>query len=343
MDNDEEILRPPISSVIPSGLHFRKDFSMARTATKKKKDDLEALQSLDKKLAMVSDLIAGVVHGYTTGLYLYGAAGLGKSFSVFQQLDQMTEDYRNLNTRITAKALFNELEKYPDKILVIEDVERLTDDKDAQSLLRAALWSPPGKDRVVTWVTDKEGKRTCTFRGALIMLTNKSMKDLPELRAVMSRIRVHKLVVSDREMAAQMRRIAAGGFERNGRKLSPKEASVVCEFLIEQCQKAQHQPDLRMFEHACHYFLQHGQGLTRCHWQDLVINHIKQDIAHFRHPVSLLSNEERHEQNREIVRGILKETDDAEKQVALWEDRTGLRKSTFYNRKREVESGEFDV
>jgi hypothetical protein len=75
----------------------------------------------------------------------------------------------------------------------------------------------------------------------------------------------------------------------------------------------------------------------------MVANRIRQAAAHFRHEVTGLSCEDRQARERQMVRDILRETDDAEVRVRLWAERTGKRKSAFYKRKREVESGEFDV
>ena len=37
------------------------------------------LESLDRKIAVVKDYINGLIHGYHTGLWMYGNGGLGKS------------------------------------------------------------------------------------------------------------------------------------------------------------------------------------------------------------------------------------------------------------------------
>src|SRR5262249_53563322 len=122
--------------------------------------------------------------------------------------------YQTYNSRITAKGLFDALDRHPDAIHLIEDVERITSDKDAQSLLRAALWAQPGCERVITWTTAKGGRQTVTFRGGLIMIANRPLADLPELRALATRITVYRLEATDAELAALMRKIAAGGFDR---------------------------------------------------------------------------------------------------------------------------------
>src|SRR6516225_5140582 len=164
----------------------------------------EALISLDRKLRLVDDRVAAVVRGYQTGLYLCGARGLGKSYSVHRQLQLLDCDYRTFNSRMTALGLFRALEMAADAIHVLEDMERIVNDRDAQGVLRSALWSQADRERVVTWTTSA-GEQRVTFRGGLIMLANRPLGDLPKLRALASRIAVHKLEITDAEMAAHMR------------------------------------------------------------------------------------------------------------------------------------------
>jgi len=119
----------------------------------------EALASLDCKLRLIDDRVTAVVRGYQTGLYLCGAGGLGKSYSVYRQLRHLECDFRTFNSRMTALGLFRALDKAPDAVHVLEDMERITSDRDAQGVLRSALWSQGDQDRVVTWTTSAGEQR----------------------------------------------------------------------------------------------------------------------------------------------------------------------------------------
>jgi hypothetical protein len=79
---------------------------------------------------------------------------------VLQHLGYLQANYQLYNSRMTGKGLYNALEKAPSAIHVLEDMERITKDPDAQGVLRSAGWSQPGHDRVVTWTTGTEGKKT---------------------------------------------------------------------------------------------------------------------------------------------------------------------------------------
>jgi hypothetical protein len=301
----------------------------------------DPLTTLDRKLSLIADRVASVVRGYQTGLYLCGAGGLGKSYEVFRQLEQLECDVRAFNSRMTALGLFISLEKSPDAIHVLEDMERITSDRDAQGVLRSALWAQADRERVVTWTTSN-GERRFTFRGGIIMLANRSLADLPELRALASRIPVHKLEITDAEMVAHMRRIASQGWSRNQYKLEPETCSKVCEYVIDECRRTNCPLDLRLFDQSCLDYLQWERSEARVHWKDLVTNHIQQVAAHFRHEVSPRSREETKAYERDIVREICQQTEDAQERERLWEAKTGKRKTSFYNRKHEVEHGGFD-
>jgi hypothetical protein len=305
--------------------------------------DSAALNKLDRKLRLIDDRVNAVVRGYSTGLYLCGAGGLGKSYSVFKQLQLCGCEFRAFNSRMTALGLFRELDRAPDAVHVLEDMERITNDRDAQGVLRAALWSQADRDRVVTWTTGTGGELRFVFRGGLIMLANRPLADLPELRALASRIAVHKFEISDTEMAAHMRRIAASGeWTRYQHRLEVEQAKVIAEFVIAECHRVSCRLDLRLYDNACLDFL-HWESGSHLHWQDLVTSRLEQAAAHFRQEVSKLSREERKEHERGLVHEIIRETSDPKEQLRLWEQRTGKRHTAFYTRKREVDSGEFDV
>ena len=155
--------------------------------------DKDALASLEKKLHLVRDNVTAVAKGYKTCFYLYGTGGMGKSYAVLRHLERLDVSFQLYNSRMTAKGLFQTLKHAPDAIHVLEDMERLTKDPDAQGVLRSALWAQPGHERFVTWTTASEGAMRFAFRGGLILISNRPLADLPELRAFATRIEVLRL------------------------------------------------------------------------------------------------------------------------------------------------------
>jgi hypothetical protein len=304
--------------------------------------DCKALAELDQKLELVRDRVKAVVGGYATGLYLCGAGGLGKSYRVLKQLQDLDADYRLFNSRMTGKGLFRALERAPDAVHVLEDMERLTKDLDAQGVLRSALWCQPDDEREVTWTTASEGEQRFVFMGGIIMLANRPLANLPELRALATRIAVVDLDISDGEMAAQIRRIAQGGFSRGKHKLGAEQCQVVAEYLIGECKRASCPLDMRLFDNACLDYLQWDAHHSACHWHDLVANRVGQNATHFRHELTNLPREEELAADRELVREICRATSDAQERVRVWHERTGHSPATFYRRKKEVDLGELD-
>jgi hypothetical protein len=305
--------------------------------------DCDALASLEKKLHLVRDLVTAVARGYKTGLFLYGHGGVGKSYTVTQHLEKLGADHRLFNSRMTAKGLFLALERDPEAIHVLEDMERLTKDRDAQGVLRSALWAQPGHERAVTWTTATGGPLRFTFRGGLILISNRRLADMPELRALATRIEVHRLDVSDPELEALMRDLAAQGYRQGGKLvMGPEDCLEVTEHLLKECRAAGCPLDLRLQQKSFQTFLQWEADATFCQWRDLVAASGREAAHRFRHEADTASPEEKKRRRRDVLRPILAETGDVQEQECLYRERTGKSRADFFRRKRELESGEFD-
>ncbi len=292
--------------------------------------DQEALASLDKKLAMLRDDVMAVVHRHQTGLYLWGDPGVGKSFQVTTLLEAEEAAYKLFNSHMTAKGLFRALQNAPDAIHFLEDMERITADRDAQGILRSALWAQPGHDRVVTWTTDKHGEERVVFRGGLVMISNRPLHKIAELKALASRIIVRRLVVTDDEIRAHMRRIAKAGHKGDGWTIDPDKTQEICEFVLEACRKAACTPDLRMLVNACSAYRQWDVGNARCDWHDLVTSRIQETISQFRHEIKTSGKEEQMREERQLVRELREQYQHLETQIAEWKHRTDKSVPTFY-------------
>src|SRR5262245_30049463 len=224
-----------------------------------------ALANLEKKLSMVRDRVTAVAKGYQTGLYIFGAGGISKSHTVLTRLEQLDVSHKLFNSRMTAKGLYNALERAPDAVHVLEDMERLVNDRDAQGILRSALWAQPGRDRVVTWTTGTGGEQRFTFSGGIILLANRPLANLPELRALATRISVLHLEVSDAELTALMRELASQGYRQNGKLLlEPPQCHEVAEHLLRECRQAGCPLDLRMLIGSYQDYLLCEADLATC-------------------------------------------------------------------------------
>jgi len=155
---------------------------------------------LDKYFKVVKELVKIVVNGNATGLVIYGEAGLGKTYTVLQTLAEcdkkLGEDYIYISTHITPLELVNLLYRYQDKIIVLDDVEKLLLDEKTIGILKSALWSSVGK-RIITYYTTSEkleAPEEFEFRGKVILMLNKIPKRNKEIvESLLSRVLTYKL------------------------------------------------------------------------------------------------------------------------------------------------------
>jgi hypothetical protein len=305
--------------------------------------DQAALSACDRKGDLLRDLITAVVKGFKFGLYLYGVGGIGKSYTVLDHLRRLEAPHVLWNARMTAKGLYVGLKHSPDAVHVLEDMERLTKDADAQGVLRGAMWAQPGHERVVTWTNATDGPQRFVFRGGLILISNRPMADMPELRALATRIEVHMLDVTDAELTALMRDLASRGYTQQDKVvIGPQECVEVTEHLLQECRAAGCPLDLRLQQKCFQSYLQWESDWSNTDWRDLVSASVRAAAHHFRHEANTLPREARRKQRRNILREIMSLTDDPQQQEKLYRERTNMSRADFFRRKREIESGEFD-
>ena len=237
------------------------------------------LASLDDKLQVIRDRIGGVAIGYNNGLYLFGEGGTSKSYTVENCLKQLNKPYKLTNTHLTGKGLFTVIRDYPDAIHVLEDAETLLRDKKAFGVLRSALWGQKGEngqqERVVTWQTAKE-REEVVFTGGLIITANCPLDDIPELRAVKTRISYLEYSPTNEEVAALMRDIARKGHTHGSDSLSPEACLEVANEIAERSSRLKKNLDLRLLVNTFQDRLQFENGDAETHWIDLLESRMKE-------------------------------------------------------------------
>jgi hypothetical protein len=255
---------------------------MALSAT-----DQKHLETLEGKIQIIRDLTRGVAHGYQPGMYVWGEGGIGKSYSVISTLERSNADYLLHNSRLTGRGLFDLLMEYPGKLHLLEDCETLFADKHARGVLRSALWGQTdaqGREvRTVTWGT-VAGRLSFAFEGGIIMIGNRPLEAVPELKAVQSRIPALQLTATNQELAALMRSVSEDGFrlllrQRDLRSMCPAECLEVCEFLIAEILPLARNLDMRFLVKGFRHFVQWQDGKTQTHWKDLIRSELKQQVT----------------------------------------------------------------
>jgi hypothetical protein len=288
-------------------------------------------------LQLVCDRTRAVAQGYATGFFLHGDGGVGKSYTVMQELTRLGAHYVLSNSRMTGRGLYNQLEKFPDAVHVLEDMEGIMRDRGAQGVLRSALWAqrregdtgPP--ERTVTWSTYLM-MHSFVFTGGIIMTANRPLHDLPELDAVRTRIAVMHLQATDPELRALMRRVAGRGFEYEGRWLSPERCAEVCEFIINDSASLHRSLDMRLLPNSFQDYLQWEESESGCHWRDLVRSRLRERPTAFREQVAVGGRAARKREELELVREITAATGDRGERLRLWADRTNKSEAALYRR-----------
>jgi hypothetical protein len=312
--------------------------------------DQRHLQTYQKKSQLLCDRVVGVVTGRTTGLYVWGPGGTGKSYTVENTLREHQANFRLHNSRMDGRGLFTAVERDPDAVHVLEDCEGMMKNRNVRGLLRSALWgqrdggSGP-MERVLTWPLGG-GKRElcCHFEGGLIIVANLPPADLPEMEAVTTRIPVIHLAASDAEVRAMMRHLARQGYEdAEGNRLTPAECLTIAEYVIGQCQGLDRSLDLRLLVNSYEDYLQWSNGEAGLHWQDLVATRVRQRPAGIRSPVEVADGvgtraaiATRQQADLDIAREIATATADPEERLRLWAERTGKSRATLYRRLAEL-------
>src|SRR5690349_19340896 len=92
-------------------------------------EDVSNLGRINFKFNCIRDEVRGVYRGYLSGLYLFGDPGVGKSFTVLDELKLLGANFQHHNTQLSGRGLFDALSQAPCAIHVVEDLESLMKDE----------------------------------------------------------------------------------------------------------------------------------------------------------------------------------------------------------------------
>ena len=308
--------------------------------------DRDYLATLEGKFQMVRDFTAGVALRYNNGFFLCGPGGCGKSHTVIGELRRQKVSHHVYNSHMSARGLFDALAKAPDSVIVLEDMEQIVSDRSALGIVRSALWGqrPDGgrgpQERVVTW-SIKGKQETIYFTGGIILIANRPLGELPEMRAAKTRVASMHLHVTDDEMAALMRRVALEGHRDGDRAMEARECLEVAEYVIAESLSLHRPLDMRVQVNSFQDYLQYQAGDAGCHWHDLASCRLKERATAFSVPPTSGSQAERLQRDRDILREIVGATGDPQERLKLWEERTGKSQATMYRRLSEIDGGSF--
>lgn len=295
------------------------------------------LADLKQRQAFVRDRVRGVAIQYATGFYLFGRPGTAKTHTVRVLLErEIGHPYCYQRGHLTPVGLYELIADHHDQIIVLDDLVTIFQSDIALQILLSALEHPSPGDRTRTRIVRyrrKDEDRQIAFTGGIICITNRELHDEDLLGAFKSRVHTLNYDPSDAQLGALM--LAIAEFGNHG--IKPEEALDVARFLIAEMLRLHCRFDLRLFcNKALPDYQQWKDSETESHWQDLVTASIEQHLVAVLHREEMPSREARMEDERTIVREILREHERREDRIKAWKERTGKSERAFYRRLAEL-------
>jgi hypothetical protein len=302
------------------------------------------LIELRQRQAVVRDYVRGVARRYSTGLYLFGSPGTAKTHTVRSVLDnEIHEVYTYTRGHVTPLGLFELLADHRDEVNVLDDLARILKSDTGLQVLLAALEHPTSPDNGRRIEYHRQGRsESFLFRGGVIFISNLELHDDHLLNAFRSRVHVMNYSPTDAELGALMLDIASRGWPAgsNVQKIKPEEGQRVAEHVISEILRLGCPFDLRLLVNkAFPDYVQWKDGEAETNWHDLVTASIEEHLAKAAPKEDeRLSREDQKEQERVIVKDILKTYTTRDDRVRAWTQRTGKSERAFYRRLAEIDT-----
>lgn len=144
--------------------------------------------SINERFEFITELVNMVKDGVTPSMIVSGQGGLGKSFTVLENLEGMEEmeslghsgDYLVIKGFSTAKALFRTLQTANGKLIIFDDCDSVLKDLMSQNLLKSALDS--FGTRKITWNAESNDdlERSFEYTGKIIFISNLPYNKIPQ-------------------------------------------------------------------------------------------------------------------------------------------------------------------
>jgi len=242
------------------------------------KEEEDALASYEKKCATVRDKVRASVYGTKLGTIIWGEGGIGKSFQVETILKQAKQEgikCITTNSRMSARGLVDITQKHAAAIHHLEDIESLFETKAAFGFLRSLLWGQKDDKgvmrRIGTWEIhqgNKESEIRFEFTGKIIITANCPLDDLPELRALATRILPYHFRASRKELLALMKKMCNEGYRYHGVPLTPAQCFQVFDYYFANVPENRAH-DIRILEHGFWNHINEVKGvLKETTWQE---------------------------------------------------------------------------
>lgn len=282
--------------------------------------------ALEERQAVLSHLVRMTARGVSTGLFVSGTGGSGKSRTIDRVLRDEGITPILINSHITPLSLYRTLHDHRyDRVIWLDDCDSIYTNMVVLGLLRSALWGQGM--RIVTYSSSQlDGlPPRFEFNGQLIMCANSIPKN-EAFRAVLSRVDTFDLSLSTEEAIEQMKLLANAGY----RSLPPSTCHKIVDFIAKSVGGRRlsmriYEPSLRKVEYA----VQNG-----IEWHDLVLSQLDQ-IGEEQVSVEATSRE----LDVKIMNQVIAEhPDSVSMQQQRWCEIRQKSRATFFRIKKRVEA-----
>jgi hypothetical protein len=210
---------------------------------------------LDARIADTYDnleiLINSVADGQTKSMVVSGHAGIGKSYTVRQTLEQnINSDFTFIKGYVKPTGIFKLLweNRFEGQTIVFDDCDAVFQDEVGLNLLKGALELT--NTRRIAWLSEREfvsedGEqipRYFDYEGTIIFLTNLNFNDLisrgnklaPHLQALESRSIYFDLQINtNRELMTRIKQVVMGSSILSDRGISKADEAKLMEYLTD--------------------------------------------------------------------------------------------------------------
>lgn len=219
--------------------------------------DEEIETRLNDRFEVLEDMTNGAVNGHIKALICSGPAGLGKSYTVNEALENIPDNkYTIIRGVVNKTGLYKTLYQYrhPGNVVVFDDADRIFFDEDSMNLLKAACDTM--RTRILSYLSefklvDEDSAEVIPnqfeFEGTVIFITNQDFdrmieadhKHSPHMEALVSRSHYIDMGMKTRRdyMIRIKQVVAQGMLKDNG--LDDLQSKLVMDFI------EKHQNELR--------------------------------------------------------------------------------------------------
>lgn len=285
---------------------------------------LTALEEKQERLRHLTRMVSGQM---ANGLVIHGTPGCGKSATVMSALEDEGADIAVYNSHASPMSLYHCLWESNGKVLVFDDCEGLTRSQACLGLLRSALWSGSGSERLVTYTTTSaqlKAPPSFNFTGRIILILNVVPKNSHCWDAVASRCLTFSLQPSRDELLVLCRRIADRGYKD---QLTPEECHQAIDFIEEF--SGTRELSLRVLTPA--FAAMVYSKTNNCRWQDLLESQLTK-LGDDTEPAQQSSRDS----DLELLRNLLDAHDTTKAAEEEFTARTGKSRTSFFRLRRQL-------